>query len=253
MGSFFLVRRRLTDPPCHQLDFKGKGKKRATDPFDKKDWYTIKAPRMFVNTNAGVTPVSRTSGNNIASDNLKGRVVTVNLADLQSNEKYAHTDIKLKVDEVQGKHCLTNFYGLSYTTDKLKSLVKKWQTLVEANVDAKTTDGYNVRLFCIGFTDRRNNQLAKSSYAQTSKVKQIRARMVAVMSKEASSCELQDLVKKLMNNSIGEAISRQVQGIYPMRDVGIRKVKLLKAPRYDPVKLLALHGEGKAAGKKVKA
>lgn len=77
--------------------------------------------------------------------------------------------------------------------------------------------------------------------------------MVAVMQKEASNCELQDLVKKLINNNIGEAISRQVQGIHPMRDIGVRKVKLLKAPRYDPVKLLALHGEGKAAGKKIKA
>merc|ERR1711982_215610 len=118
--GFFLVRRRLTDPPCHGK--KGKGKKRATDPFDKKDWYTIKAPRMFVNTNAGVTPVNRTSGNNIASENLKGRVVTLNLSELQGNEKYCHTNIKLKVKEVQGKHCLTNFYGLSYTTDKRKSL-----------------------------------------------------------------------------------------------------------------------------------
>mmetsp|Transcript_27719 Transcript_27719/g.42701 ORF Transcript_27719/g.42701 Transcript_27719/m.42701 type:complete len:241 (-) Transcript_27719:85-807(-) len=239
-------------PPA-RFNKKGKGKKKTVDPFEKKDWYNIKAPRMFATTAAGVTPVNRTQGNNIASDNLKGRVLIVNLAELQGNEKYAHTNVKLKVDEIQGKHCLTNFYGLSYTTDKLKSLVKKWQTLVEGVADAKTTDGYNVRMFCVGFTKPRNNQISKACYAQTSKVKQIRAKMVAVMSKEASSGELKDLVKKLISNQIGEAISRQVQGIYPMRDVGIRKVKILKAPRYDPVKLLELHGDVKAAGKKVKA
>merc|ERR1712232_72098 len=254
MGLFFGAYKTWgSTMPSARFQKKGKGKKRATDPFDKKDWYTIKAPRMFVNTNAGVTPVNRTSGNNIASENLKGRVVTLNLSELQGNEKYCHTNIKLKVEEVQVEHCLTNFYGLSYTTDKRKSLVKKWTTLVDAAVDAKTTDGYSVRLFCVGFTERRNNQISKACYAQSSKVKQIRARMVAVMQKEASNCELQDLVKKLINNNIGEAISRQVQGIHPMRDIGVRKVKLLKAPRYDPVKLLALHGEGKAAGKKIKA
>merc|ERR1711977_557629 len=140
MGLFFrCFSNKYTMPPA-RFNKKGKGKKKAQDPFDKKDWYDIKAPRMFAKTNAGVTPVNRTQGNNIASDNLKGRVVTVNLAELQSNEKYAHTNVKLKVDEVQGKHCLTNFYGLSYTTDKLKSLVKKWQTLVEGVADAKTTD-----------------------------------------------------------------------------------------------------------------
>merc|ERR1712032_1238164 len=75
-----------------------------------------------------------------------------------------------------------------------------------------------------------------------------------VMSKEASSVELKELVKKLVHNSMGESISRQAQGIYPMRDIGIRKVKLIKAPRYDPAKLLELHGEGKKkVGKKVKA
>merc|ERR1712137_1136422 len=106
---------------------------------------------------------------------------TVNLAELQSNEKYSHTNVRLKIQEVQGKHCLTNFYGLSYTTDKLKSLIKKWQALLEANADAKTTDGYSVRLFCIGFSDRRQNQICKASHVQSSKVKQIRTRMSAVM------------------------------------------------------------------------
>ena len=212
---------------------------------------TVSFLLILVQTEGTLIPIFSAD---IASDNLKGRVVTVNLADLQKNEKYGYANIKLKVDEVQGKHCLTNFYGLAYTTDKLKSLVKKWQTLVEANVDVKTKDGYQVRLFCIGFTKPRPNQVSKFSYAQSSKVKQIRERMVAVMSKEASSVELKELVKKLVHNSMGESISRQVQGIYPMRDIGIRKVKLLKAPRYDPAKLLELHGEGKKkVGKKVKA
>ena len=49
--------------------------------------------------------------------------------------------------------------GMDLTTDKLRSLVRKWQTLIEAHVDVKTTDGYFLRLFCIAFTKKRPGQV----------------------------------------------------------------------------------------------
>jgi small subunit ribosomal protein S3Ae len=59
---------------------------------------------------------------------LKGRVFEVSLADLQDDE-VTYRKFKLMVEDVQGKQCLTNFHGLDMTTDKLRSLVKKWQVL----------------------------------------------------------------------------------------------------------------------------
>ena len=48
---------------------------------------------------------------------------------------------------------------MDFTTDKLRSLVRKWQTLIEAHVEVKTTDGYMLRMFCIGFTKKRAGQV----------------------------------------------------------------------------------------------
>jgi ribosomal protein S3AE len=100
----------------------------------------------------------------LAADGLKGRVFEVSMADLQDDE-VAFRKFKLIAEEVQGRNVLTNFHGMSLTTDKLRSMVKKWQTLIEGNVAVKTTDGFLLRLFCIGFTNRRQNQIRKTSYA----------------------------------------------------------------------------------------
>ena len=71
------------------------------------------------------------------------------------DEDHAFRKMRLRVEAVQGHSCLTNFWGMTFTTDKIRSLVRKWQSLIEAHVDFKTTDGYVLRLFCIGVTKKR--------------------------------------------------------------------------------------------------
>ena len=66
---------------------------------------------------------------------------------------------------------MTQFYGMNLTTDKLRSMVKKWQTLIEAHVDVKTTDGYLLRVFCIGFTQKQQHSTKKHCYAQSQQVR----------------------------------------------------------------------------------
>lgn len=107
----------------------------------KKDWYDVKAPANFKTRNVGKTLVSKTQGTKIASDGLKGRVFEVNLADLMPGGDFAYRKIKLKCEEVQGNACLTSFHGMDLTRDHLSHLIRKKQSLIEAHVDVKTTDG----------------------------------------------------------------------------------------------------------------
>jgi small subunit ribosomal protein S3Ae len=164
--------------------------------------------------------VNRTTGLKNANDALKGRIFEVSLADLQKDEDHAFRKVKLRVDEVQGKNCLTNFHGLDFTSDKLRSLVRKWQTLIEANVTVKTTDDYLLRLFAIAFTKRRPNQIKKTTYAATSQIRAIRKKMTEIIQREASSCTLTQLTAKLIPEVIGREIEKATQGIYPLQNVG---------------------------------
>uniref|UniRef100_A0A1W7R9P5 Small ribosomal subunit protein eS1 n=1 Tax=Hadrurus spadix TaxID=141984 RepID=A0A1W7R9P5_9SCOR len=222
-------------------------KKKIVDPFTRKDWYDVKAPVMFTQRNIGKTLVNRTQGTRIASEGLKGRVFEISLADLQ-NDEIAFRKFRLIAEEVQGRNVLTNFHGMDLTTDKLRSMVKKWQTLIEANIDVRTTDGYLLRMFCIGFTKKWPNQVKKTCYAQHTQVRAIRKKMVESMSREVSMSDLKEVVGKLIPDSIGKDIEKACQGIYPLHDVMIRKVKVLKKPKFELGKLLELHGEGTKSG-----
>ncbi|KAG8509586.1 40S ribosomal protein S3a [Galemys pyrenaicus] len=113
-------------------------KKKVVDPFYKKDWYDVKAPSMF---------------NESKSHLMASRVMffEMNLADLQ-NDEITFRKLKLSTEDVQDKNCPTNFHGMDLTQDKMCSMVKKWQTVIEAHVDVKTMDGYLLHLFCVGFT-----------------------------------------------------------------------------------------------------
>jgi len=230
-------------------------KKKIVDPFVKKEWYDIRAPSQFEQRNVGKTPVNKTVGTKLSADSLRGRVFTVSLADLQKDEDQAHRKIRLRVEDIQGNKALTNFHGMDLTTDKLRSLVRKWQTLIEARADVNTADGYRLRMFAIGFTKKRPNQQRKTAYAQSSQIRMIRRKMIDIMTREASHSDLKDLVNKFIPESIGKQITKIAQGIYPLQNVFIRKVKVLKTPKFDPSKLMEIHGESAAAsedtGKKV--
>ena len=147
-------------------------KKNIIDPFTRKDWYDVKAPSMFATRQIGKTLVNRTQGTKFASEGLKYRVFEVSLADLQNDKDAERSFRKFRLidEDVQGRNVLTNFHGMDLTTDKLRSIVKKQQKLIEANVDVKTTDGYLLRVFCIGFTNKDQMSQRKTCYAQHTQV-----------------------------------------------------------------------------------
>jgi small subunit ribosomal protein S3Ae len=218
------------------------GARKAQDPFARKEWYDVKAPTNFPSRTLGKTVATKTTGQRLSRDSLMGRVFETSLGDLKpQGEDEAFRKFRFRVEEVQGSQCLTNFYGMDLTTDKLRSLVRKWQTLIETHVDVKTTDGYTLRLFVIAFTKRRPNQLRKTSYAQTSQIKQIRKKMVEIIQRE-SAVELNELVTKFVSEVIGREIEKSTQGIYPLKDVMVRKVKMLRSPKTDVGKLMEIHG-----------
>mmetsp|Transcript_35408 Transcript_35408/g.82124 ORF Transcript_35408/g.82124 Transcript_35408/m.82124 type:complete len:196 (+) Transcript_35408:772-1359(+) len=163
----------------------------------------------------------------------------------------SYRKIKLCVEDVQGYDCLTNFHGMDMTRDKLCSLIKKWQSILEANVDVRTSDGYIIRMFCIAFTQKDKNQLKKTSYCNSAQERAVRAKMVSIMAEEAGKGDLRSLVRRLIvGEVIGKQIERATTSIFPIKDCYVRKVKVLKKPKFDVTDLMEWHkSDGEDVGK----
>jgi len=227
----------------------------SVDPFLKKEWYKLIAPSIFKVKDCGKTIITKTQGTKIASEGLKGRVIELSLADLNDNEAASYRKIKLCIEDVQGFNCLTNFHGMDMTRDKICSLIQKRQTIIEANVDVRTTDGYIVRMFCIAFTTKQKNQLKEHCYAKSAQVRGIRAKMVEYMTELGNKGDLRSLVKTLTTVAVGSDIEKAASTIFPVKECYIRKVKVLKKPKFDVTALMEWHNADGSTdtGKKVAA
>jgi len=63
------------------------------------------------------------------------------------------------------------------------------------------------------------------------------------MTRDIAGSELKEVVSKLIPNSIGVEIEKACRGIYPLQNVNIRKVKVIKKPKFDVARLMEMHGE----------
>lgn len=226
-----------------KLGKKKGSKKKIIDPFARKEWYTVRAPNMFTKSTVCMTPVTKSIGQRNCLDFLRGRIFEVSLGDLKDKaEDDAFRKFSLRVEDIQGKACLTNFFGMSITRDKFVSIIRKWYSLIEAFTDVKTVDGYTLRIFVIGFTKRRPNQTSKTCYAQAGQIRAIRKKMIEVINRETANLELKDIVNKLVVEVIGKEIEKSCQGIFPLTNVLVRKVKVVHSPKLDTSKLMELHG-----------
>merc|ERR1711964_501028 len=131
--------------------------------------------------------------------------------------------------------------GMELTADKIRSIVKKWQTTIEANVDVRTSDGYVLRFFIIGMSKKKYTQLKRTTYIQSAHIHQIRKRMVDTVKTEVMNCNIKEIVQKLIPEVIGKQIEKSCSGLHPIQNYMVRKVKMIKSPKFDLAMLKELY------------
>ena len=202
-------------------------KKKINNIFNKKEWVDVVTPSFFGNKIIGKTILNKNISVIQSNENLQNRVYEICLADLNKNEDLAFKKIKFKGTELKNSCCSSEFYGMEITRDKLFSVVRKWQTLIETNIDIKTSDGYFFRIFLIAFSKKRRMQVKKTSYLNSSQIRSIRQKIFETINRETNNISLKDLVNKILSEKINQEIEKESKKIFPLHNIFIRKIKLL--------------------------
>ena len=99
----------------------------------KKRWFGVIAPQVFNSVNIGETPA-------IDVTKLPGRSIKANLSLLVKSGRRQNVDVTLKITEVKGSDCLTEFTGLEMAGPFIKRLVKKAKTRIDDSFVVVTKD-----------------------------------------------------------------------------------------------------------------
>ncbi|TNJ29497.1 Ribosomal protein S3a [Giardia muris] len=216
------------------------------DPYIKKEWYPVYAPAQFKHRYIGQTPVTKSAGLKVATDIVNHRIYEVNLGDLNPTENDAtgNTKFFLQTQAVVDGKCLTNFVGMDMTRHKYGSLFRKGCDFIQTFSDVQTTDNYVVRVFTVAFTDVVPGQKKRNCYIKGAEMQRIRTAIYDTVAAEVGKSSLSDLVLRLANYDIDKVMAENVKKTgSTCRDVMIRRVKVVKRPRFSMDHLNAMHDE----------
>lgn len=163
-------------------------------------------------------------------EQLIGRTVETTFYEVTGDFQHQNIKLKLQILKVEGDEAYTDLRTMEYIREFLRSLVRRRTSMVDAIIDLETKDGYKIRAMAIAFTTRR---------ITTSRKRAIRRIAFEILKRKASELEFKQFVHEALLGKIASEIYNEAKKVYPLRFVGVRKIKVLKRPEGAIDRLLA--------------
>lgn len=191
-----------------------KATKKVRDKWRTKEWYSVYTPDYFGEQNVAGIPVEEPK-------KLIGRVVETTLYDITND--FSHQSIKLYflVVAINGDRAETILKSHEYSTDYLRSLVRRGSTRIDGIFTANTIDKYLTRVYIVGFSHGRVNG------SQEHGIRQVMGKIVA---EKASKLTYSQLCHEMVLGKMGSDVYNEAKKVCPLRHIGVRKSKLLSMP-----------------------
>jgi len=176
-----------------------------------KEWFTLLAPKMFKEKVIGETPTGD-------SKTLLGRKLDVHMINLIDDLSKYYIKLYFKVDKIEGDKAYTVFDGLECLRDYISRMIRYGITRIDTNQTLKTKDGKSLRvkgIIIVSKKIKKNVEITLKSFVEE-KIK-----------KTVEENELDELLERLINDTLKNSIIKEGSKIYPMRAFEIRKVDVL--------------------------
>src|SRR2546427_834512 len=191
-----------------------KATKKVSDKWRDKEWYSVFTPSYCGEQNVAVIPSEDPK-------KLIGRVVETTLYDISGDFSHQSTKLYFLVVLVNGDRCETILKSHEYSTDYLRSLVRRGSTRIDGIFTASTSDKYLTRVYVISFSHGR---------IQGSQDHAVRQVMGKVVAEKAAKLTYSQLCHEMVLGKMGSDVYNEAKKVCPLRHIGVRKSKLLSMP-----------------------
>jgi small subunit ribosomal protein S3Ae len=155
-----------------------------------------------------------------------GRVIETTLYDITGD--FAQQQIKLFFQVIGRKQQIleTIFKGHEYSRDYLRSLVRRGSSRIDSILNVNTKDGYKIRLSITLFSVLR---------VRTSQINQARSIINKIVLEKATTLNFDQFVQEAVLGKMASDIYNDVKKVFPIRNAGVRKSKLISFPDEDTI------------------
>jgi len=175
----------------------------------RKKIFQVVAPDIFDNAEVGYI---------ISSGDVVGRTLEVPLISLTGFPLHNYINCRLKIYHTEDNKAYTIYYGHQYFREYIQALFIRGTSYVDIYRDIEVEDGVRYRVLAGVYTTRRIN---------TSRKRAIRRRVFKVLDKYNGRSN-DEFLKAAIYGVIDAEIGSVARKIYPIRWVGIQKMKVVK-------------------------
>lgn len=201
---------------------KGGSSRKVKDKWKAKEWYKVRAPRMFNEIEIGDTPSAN-------PDNLIGRTSEVTVQDLTGDFSKMHIKLNFQVNEVDGHDAKTVFTGHDLTVDYVRRLTRRKKTKTDHVVDIITKDGFGMRIKTMNIAENRIQA------SQEEAMRRAIGESIVQMGKEMTMAEI---VKSIISGDMGRNVAKACRTIIPIKRVEIRKSEIRSRGTEEPESII---------------